>query len=64
MKKLVEESIDNMADKALRTICIAYKDIDNYQTADFKQKDAKDVYEAELSGFTLIGVLGIKDILR
>ena len=63
-KKMVESAIESMASKALRTICIAYKDVDNFESSDFKRKDAKDVYDAEISGFTLVGVLGIKDILR
>ena len=53
-----------MADKALRTISIAYKDVDSIDTSEFKNKDSKGVFDVETSGFTLVGVLGIKDILR
>lgn len=53
-----------MADKALRTLCIAYKDLPVKLGPDFENKDSKGVYEAETTGFILIGILGIKDILR
>ena len=53
-----------MADKALRTLCIAYKDITVKTGPEFENKDSKGIYEVETSGFTLIGILGIKDILR
>ena len=53
-----------MANKALRTICLAYKDIPVKTGLEFENKDSKGVYEAETTGFILIAVLGIKDILR
>lgn len=53
-----------MADKALRTLCIAYKDLAVKSGPEFENKDSKGVYEVETSGFVLVGILGIKDILR
>ena len=64
LKLEVNEAIDKMANKALRTICLAYKDIPVKTGLEFENKDSKGVYEAETTGFTLIAVLGIKDILR
>jgi Ca2+ transporting ATPase len=50
-----------MANQALRTIVIAYKDCQNDDT---NSKDEFGVYNVEKSGLVLLGVLGIKDILR
>jgi len=62
LKAHIEEEIIKLADQALRTICIAYKDVTGNE--DFESKDDKNVHEIEKSGFILIGVLGIRDILR
>ena len=62
LKNHIEEEIHKMADQALRTICIAYKEFTGNE--DLETKDDKDVYEVEKSGFILLGVLGIRDILR
>lgn len=51
-----------MAGKALRTICLAYKDIGPRE--DLNTKDSKGVFDVELHDLTLVAVLGIKDILR
>ena len=53
-----------MARKALRTICIAYKDLGVRLNSKFDKKDHNGVYEAEMEDFILVGILGIKDILR
>jgi len=62
MKQQFENEIESMAKKALRTICVAYKEINGDE--DFTTRDEKNVYEIEKSGFILLGVLGIRDILR
>ena len=51
-----------MAKKALRTICLAYKNIPN--SADVTTKDEKGVYNIEKNDLILLAVLGIKDIIR
>lgn len=51
-----------MAGRALRTICLAYKDIGPRE--DLNTKDDKGVYHVETTDLTLVAVLGIKDILR
>jgi len=77
LKEHIHEVITKMANKALRTLCIAFKrvseDAGNFLTnglwlnqyqIDFDTHDSKGVYEVEKSGFTLLGVLGIRDVLR
>lgn len=62
MREKIEDEITAMANKALRTICIGYKEITGDE--DLVTKDDKNVYEIEKSNFILLGVLGIRDILR
>lgn len=52
-----------MADKALRTIVCAYKILNGSE--DLLTKDPKlGVYDVETKDFILLGVFGIKDIIR
>ena len=51
-----------MAGKALRTICFAYKDLSMRE--DLTTKDSKGVFNVETRELTLLGILGIKDVLR
>lgn len=66
----MEKAIEDMARQALRTIGVAYKNIpeQEYKTilekGDSLEKDKNDVYDVEKTGFTLIAIYGIKDILR
>ncbi len=67
-----------MAKDALRTLVLAYKDLDGSESLikiknnlkiknfliDMENKDAKGVYDFEKYSLTLFAVLGIKDILR
>ena len=53
-----------MAENAIRTIGLAYKDLPVKTGSLFENKDNKGVYEAETSGFVLVGIMGIKDIIR
>lgn len=62
LKQQTEQAIKNMADSALRTIGIAFKEVS--ENDDFTTKDEKNVFEIEKRDFTLIAILGIKDILR
>jgi len=62
LKEKIEEEITNMANKALRTICIAFKELNGDE--DCESKDNKEIYEIEKSNFILLGVLGVRDILR
>ena len=49
--------------KALRTIGLCYKEVDINQL-DMENKDEKNLYEFEKSGFTMVGIAGIRDIIR
>jgi len=51
-----------MAEKALRTIGVAYKFIE--PESDLVTKDEYGVRDIEKDGFTLLCILGIKDNLR
>lgn len=51
-----------MAQKSLRTIGIAYKNLTGEE--DRKSKDEKGVYEIEKNDLTLLAIIGIKDVLR
>lgn len=61
-KQKIEDAIASMANNALRTIIIAKKTLSGNENMD--NKDSKDVYEVEQSGFTFVCLIGIKDILR
>lgn len=58
----VQKAIVTYAKKSLRTIGMAYVDLPD--TYDKETKDKKKCLQIELSGLTLIGVCGIKDIIR
>jgi Ca2+ transporting ATPase len=62
LKSQIEHEINKMADQALRTICFGYKEIDGDE--DLEAADEHNVKDIEKSGFILLGVLGIRDILR
>lgn len=58
--------IKDFANGALRTICIAFKNIDQDQLENWKEKDLEDpnINLIEKDEFCLIGIFGIKDQLR
>jgi P-type Ca2+ transporter type 2B len=62
MRGIVNDAITSFARNALRTIGLAYKFVP--ANIDVESKDDKGVLQAESSGFTLVGVAGIKDIIR
>lgn len=57
----IESAITHFAETALRTIAICYKYSDSY---DKENKDKNGVLKDEEEGFTLIGIAGIKDLIR
>lgn len=61
MNTEILEAIKTMAKQSLRTIGIAFKYVDQVDTTN---KDKFGVLEDEKSGFTLVGICGIKDIIR
>ena len=51
-----------MAESALRTICLAYKKIENKENVE--SRDERQVRDIEKNNLTLLLICGIKDILR
>mmetsp|Transcript_55738 Transcript_55738/g.77294 ORF Transcript_55738/g.77294 Transcript_55738/m.77294 type:complete len:205 (+) Transcript_55738:1793-2407(+) len=51
-----------MADNALRTICLAYKELNGNE--DMNTHDDLGVYDVETKDFILIAVFGIADVIR
>jgi P-type Ca2+ transporter type 2B len=66
MKSNIKTVIEQYAKEALRTICIAYKDLKSGEGGpDHDDMDSEGVIRAiERTGFTCICVLGIRDIIR
>ena len=62
LRGIMEDAIYNMANRALRTICVGYKEF--YGDEDIHTKDEKNVYDVEKYGFTCIALFGIMDVLR
>ena len=63
MKGDIERAIENFAKQSLRTIGLCYKVITE-EEMDFETTDDKGVYNFEKDGFTLVGICGIKDIIK
>lgn len=63
---LILEKINDYAGKALRCICLAYKDLKEGECGlKHDHKDKGDhLFAIEKSGLTCIAILGIKDIIR
>ena len=63
-KQNFEKIIKQFADKALRTICVAYKNISDNEVKNWKDKNKEGANIIETDNFILIGIFGIKDKLR
>lgn len=66
MKTQLLQVINTYAKQALRTICLAYKDVqlgEGGPTHDEMSNDGT-LRVIEKKGFTLIAIIGIKDIIR
>lgn len=61
-QKEIAAAIKQMADQALRTIGLAYKDVTGNE--DMTTTDRLGVYDIETKNLTLMGILGIADIIR
>jgi len=66
MKQHLLKIIEQYADKALRTICLAYKDLKANEGGNTHEDDAPDMVQKEIeqTGFVCYGILGIKDVIR
>ena len=51
-----------MANKSLRTLCIAYKKLGPHD--DLETEDEKGIFDAEKNEFTLLAIIGVQDIPR
>lgn len=51
-----------MAEKTLRTLCLAYKPIMPRES--YEEKDQRGVYEIEKENLILIAIVGVRDIPR
>jgi len=63
MRKQFEGAIEGFANKALRTIGLAYKIIDPSR-GPVDNPDDHGIHEYEKGGLNLIGICGIKDVIR
>lgn len=63
LKNIIENAIEDFAKQSLRTIGLVYKEISE-EDMDFETIDEKGVYNFEKDGFTLVGICGIKDIIK
>ena len=64
-KVAIKEAITDYAKVALRTICVAYKDLKEGEGGPEHDHDVdKDHWEVEQNDLTCICILGIKDIIR
>lgn len=61
LRKEVDTAILNFARQSLRTIGLAFKYTQNLDT---KTKDSKGVLKEESEGLILVGIAGIKDVIR
>ena len=66
MKSNLLQTITDYAKQALRTICFAYKDLQPGEGGpSHEEMDEEGVlHKIEKTGFTMISIIGIKDIIR
>lgn len=67
MKSNLLQIITDYAQQALRTICFAYKDLKQGEggpTHEDMESETSVIHAIEARGFTLISIIGIKDIIR
>jgi Ca2+ transporting ATPase len=62
LKETMEKAISSMAQKALRTIVMAYKDLTINE--DLSTKNQQGVYTVEEKDLVCCAILGIADVLR
>ena len=65
VRELVKQIIDRYAKLALRTIALAYKDIEKDQNGERHSEPIdEDIKDIEKTDLILIGILGIQDVIR
>ena len=63
LKKQMTDAVTTMAMQALRTIGLCYKEV-NIEEIDTESVDERGIFEYEKNGYTMVGICGIKDIIR
>jgi Ca2+ transporting ATPase len=65
-EEIITDVIERYAKDALRTICIAYRDLEENEGGATHEDDAEDGFnkQVEMNGLTCLGILGIRDIIR
>lgn len=63
---IVQETITKYANNALRTICVAYRDIEEEEGGANHEEEAEDGVNkvVEMNGLVCLGILGIRDVIR
>jgi P-type Ca2+ transporter type 2B len=63
---IVKNTIEKYAKNALRTICLAYRDLEDHEGGATHENDAEDGVnkEVELNGLICLGIIGIRDVIR
>ena len=63
--RLLDDQIEKYAEQALRTIAIAYKDLEPGQNGVKHDEPVdEDIKDVEKEGLILVGILGIMDVIR
>jgi P-type Ca2+ transporter type 2B len=65
-KEINTTVITKYAENALRTICLAYKELEEHEGGATHEDNAEDGFnkQVELNGLICLGILGIRDIIR
>ena len=65
-QEIVKGTIEKYAKNALRTICLAYRDLEDHEGGATHENDSENGVdkEVEMNGLTCLGILGIRDIIR
>jgi len=63
---IITNVIEKYAKKALRTICLAYRDLEEGEGGPMHEEVAEDGFnkQVEMNGLTCIAILGIRDVIR
>mmetsp|Transcript_8662 Transcript_8662/g.8180 ORF Transcript_8662/g.8180 Transcript_8662/m.8180 type:complete len:865 (+) Transcript_8662:635-3229(+) len=63
---IINNTITDYAKQALRTICVAYRDIEEEEGGATHEDDAEDGVnkQIEMNGLICLGILGIRDVIR
>ena len=65
-EKIVSDAIEEYAQRGLRTVCLAYRDLEVNEGGEEHSNEAKDGIHAEIetNGLTFNAIIGMRDVLR